>query len=82
MNLSNRSLNELFKKCESKFTKFAGKSTDLAVWQAFYKKNPVEFRGKLNGADIILKIAKDGYAIAYPNPMSSFSVYSFDKTTK
>ena len=77
MNLSNAAFKELFKKCEKNFTKFAGKSTDLAVWQAFCKKNPVEFRGKLNGADIILKVTKDGYAIAYPNPMSSFSVYSF-----
>ena len=77
MNLSNRSFNELFKKCERKFTRFAGSSTDLAVWQAFCKKNPVEFRGKLNRADVILKIAKDGYAIAYLNPTGSFSVYSF-----
>lgn len=77
MNLSTQSFKELFKKCEKKFTKFAGKSTDLAVWQAFCKENPIEFRGKLNGADIILKITKDGYAIAYPNPMSSFSIYSF-----
>lgn len=77
MQLSNAAFKELFKKCEKKFTKFAGKSTDLAVWQAFCKKNPVEFRGKLNGADVILKITKDGYAIAYPNPNDSFSVYSF-----
>ena len=77
MNLSNRAFSELFNKCEKKFTKFAGKSTDLAVWQAFCKENPIEFRGKLNGADAVLKITKDGYAIAYLNPTGSFSVYSF-----
>lgn len=77
MNLSTRSFNELFKKCEKKFTKFAGKSTDLAVWQAFCKENPIEFRGKLNGANVILKITKAGYAIAYLNPTDSFSIYSF-----
>ena len=77
MNLSTRSFKELFKKCETRFTKFIGKSTDLAVWQAFCKENPVEFRGKLNGADAILKITKDGYAIAYLNPMGSFSIYFF-----
>lgn len=77
MNLSTRSFKELFNKCEKKFTKFVGKSTDLAVWQAFCKENPVEFRGKLNGADVILKITKAGYAIACPNPTGSFSIYSF-----
>ena len=77
MNLSNAAFKELFKKCEKKFTKFAGKSTALAVWQAFCKKNPVEFRGKLNGADVILKITKDSYAIAFLNPTGSFSIYSF-----
>lgn len=77
MKLSNAAFKELFKKCEKKFTKFAGKSTDLAVWQAFCKKNPIEFRGKINGAEVVLKIAKDGYAIAYLNPVDSFRVYSF-----
>ena len=77
MKLSNRSFKELFKKCEKKFTKFAGRSTDFDVWKNFCKKNPVEFRGKMNSADVILKITKAGYAIAYPNPTDSFSVYSF-----
>lgn len=77
MKLSNAAFNEIFKKYEKKFTKFAGKSTDLAVWQAFCKEKPVEFRGKLNGVDAVLKITKDGYAIALLNPTDSFSVYSF-----
>lgn len=77
MNLSNRSFKGLLKKCETRFPKFIGKSTDLAVWQAFCKQNPLEFRGKLNGADVVLKITKAGYAIAYLNPVDSFSVYSF-----
>ena len=77
MKLSNRSFKELFKSCETRFPKFVGKSTDLAIWQTFCKKNPVEFRGKLNGVDVVLKITKDGYAIAYLNPTDSFSVYSF-----
>ena len=77
MNLSNRSFKDVLKKCESRFPKFIGRSTDLAVWQAFCKKNPITFRGKLNGADVILKITKDSYAIAYLNPVDSFSIYSF-----
>lgn len=77
MKLSNRSFKELFKKCEKKFTKFAGRSTDFDVWKNFCKKNPIEFRGILNGADAVLKITKDGYAIAFLNPTDSFSIYSF-----
>ena len=77
MNLSTRSFKELCKNCERQFPKFIGSSTDLAVWQTFCKQNPIEFRGKLNGADVILKITKAGYAIAYLNPTGSFSVYSF-----
>ena len=77
MNLSTRSLKELFKNCERQFPKFIGKSTDLAIWHAFCKEKPLEFRGKLNGADVVLKITKAGYAIAYLNPVDSFSVYSF-----
>lgn len=38
MKLSNAAFKELFNKCEKNFTKFAGKSTDLAAWQAFCKK--------------------------------------------
>ena len=77
MELSKKSFEELFKKYEKRFPKFIGKSTDLAVWQAFCKKNPIEFRGILNGADAVLKTTKDGYAIAFLNPTDSFSVYSF-----
>ena len=77
MKLSNRSLKELLKNCERQFPKFIGKSTDLAIWNNFCKKNSIEFRGKLNGADVVLKITKAGYAIAYLNPVDSFSVYSF-----
>lgn len=77
MELSKKSFEEILKKCETRFPKIIGKSTDLAIWNAFCKKNPLEFRGKLNGADAVLKITKDGYAIALLNPTDSFSVYSF-----
>ena len=77
MELSKKSFEEILKKCETRFPKFIGRSTDLGVWQNFCKKNPIEFRGILNGADAVLKITKDGYAIAFLNPTDSFSVYSF-----
>lgn len=75
MKLSNKAFKEIFEKCEKRFTKFAGRSTDLDVWRAFCKRDSVEFRGKLDGADVILKVSEEGYAIARPNPCDGFSVY-------
>ena len=77
MELSKKSFEEILKKYETRFPKFIGRSTDLDVWKNFCKQNPIEFRGILNGADAVLKITKDGYAIALLNPTDSFSVYSF-----
>lgn len=77
MELSKKSFEEILRKYEKHFPKFIGRSTDLGVWQNFCKKNPIEFRGNLNGAVAILAITKDGYAIAFPNPAYIFSVYSF-----
>ena len=77
MELSKKSFEEILKKCEKRFPKFRGRSTDFDVWKNFCKQNPVESRGKMNGADVILKITKAGYAIAYPNPTDNFNVYSF-----
>lgn len=77
MKLSKNAFKEILKKCEKRFPQFVGFSTDCGVWSKFCAKNPIEFRGEINGAKYVLRIATDAYAMCVPNPSGLFKIYSF-----
>lgn len=79
MELSKKAFEELYKKCKVRFSRRLGNSVNFELWQKFCAKNPVEFSGKINGAEVILRLSKDGYAIAFLNPCGIFEIFTFEK---
>lgn len=78
MKLSKTALNEILKKCEKRFPAKVGTSMHNAdVWAKFCEKKPIEFSGKLNGTEYIIRVSSDAYAVCIPNPSGFFKIYSF-----
>lgn len=77
MKLSKNAFKEIFKKCGKRFPRQVGFSTDGNAWAKFCAKNPIEFRGEINGAKYVLRISKDAYAVCILNPSGFFKIYSF-----
>ena len=79
MKLSKTALNEILKRCEKCFpTKVGTSMHNSDVWTNFCAKNPIEFRGIINGTEYIIRVANDAYAVCVLNPSGYFKVYSFD----
>ena len=77
MKLSKIAFEELCKKSKARFPRLLGNSANFELWQKFCAKNPIEFRGKMNGAEAILRLSKDGFAIALLNPAGIYKIYTF-----
>lgn len=60
MKLSKNALKEILTKCEKRFPRQIGASIDTGdSWAKFCAKNPIEFRGNINGAQYIIRVAND-----------------------
>lgn len=79
MKLSNRTFEELYNKSKAQYPRLLGNSANFETWQKFCAKNPIEFHGNINGAEAVLRLSKDGYAIAFLNPCGVFKIYTFEK---
>lgn len=78
MKLSKSAIEEILKKCEKRFPRKIGTSIDRGnAWNKFCDKKPIEFRGEINGAQYIIRVSNDAYAICIPNPSGFFKIYSF-----
>lgn len=79
MKLSKKAFEEVYTKCKARFPRRLGNSANFEVWQKFCAKNPVEFSGNINGVEVILRLSKDEYAVAFLNPCGMFEVFHFLK---
>ena len=77
MKLSKRAFEDIYNKCKARFPRLLGNSANFELWQKFCAKNPIKFSGKINDVEIILYVAKDGYAVAFLNPCGAFKIYTF-----
>lgn len=77
MKLSKNTFAEVYKKCKARFPRRLGNSANFEVWQKFCAKNPIELSGRINGVEVILRVSKDGYAVAFLNPCGSFEIFTF-----
>ena len=78
MKLSKSAFKEILTKCEKRFPRQIGSSIDAGdSWAKFCAKNPIEFRGNINGAQYIIRVANDSYAVCVLNPSGFFKIYSF-----
>lgn len=77
MKLSKNAFKEILKKCEKRFPRQVGFSTNGDCWHKFCAKNPIEFRGEINGAKYTLRVSNDAYAVCILNPSGCFKIYSF-----
>lgn len=78
MKLSKYAFNEILKKCGKRFPRQIGSSIDSGdLWNKFCAKNPIEFRGDINGAQYIIRVLNDAYAVCVLNPNGFFKIYSF-----
>lgn len=77
MKLSKRAFEEIYKKCEKRFPREIGASIDGNIWNKFCEHKPIEFRGVFDGAQCIIRVSNDAYAVCFPNPIGLFKIYSF-----
>lgn len=78
MKLSKSAFKEILTKCKKRFPAKVGSSIDTGdSWEKFCAKNPIEFRGDINGAKYIIRVANDAYAVCVLNPSGFFKIYSF-----
>lgn len=64
MKLSKNALKEILRKCEKRFPRPVGASIDTGdSWAKFCAKKPIEFRGNINGAQYIIRVSNDAYAV-------------------
>lgn len=77
MKLSKNAFREIKNKCERRFPRKVGFSTEWSKWSKFCNKNPIEFRGIIDGAEYIIRVSSDAYAVCVPNPSGIFKIYSF-----
>lgn len=68
---------EILKKCEKRFPRQVGFSTEWSKWSKFCEENPIEFHGEINGAKYLIRVANDAYAVCILNPSGYFKIYSF-----
>lgn len=77
MKLSKRAFKEIFEKCKKRFPKKIGDSLNSTAWCKFCEKKPIEFLGEINGAQYVMRVSNDAYAVCFLNPSGSFKIYSF-----
>lgn len=78
MKLSKNAFKEILTKCEKRFPRQVGSSIDTGnAWTKFCAKKPIEFSGTINGAQYIIRVANDAYAVCVPNPSGFFKIYGF-----
>lgn len=78
MKLSKNAFKEILRKYEKRFPRKIGASIDAGnAWAEFCAKNPIEFRGIINGTEYIIRVSSDAYAVCILNPSGFFKIYSF-----